>query len=895
MIPCPACGAEITVGGIIDHFTLVEVAGRGGMGVVYRALDGSLDRHVALKLLRRDHSDNAGLIAQLEAEAAITASINHPHVVKVYSTGTDRGRFYIAMELVDKGSLDDLIRIQGRVAEAQVLEVAINIAQGLRAAHESGLIHRDVKPGNILFSDAHTAKIVDFGLAIFMAQEESVRGEIWGTPYYVAPEKLDEKPEDFRSDIYSLGASLFHAIAGRPPFEAESASLVALKHLKSQPVSLQAFAPHVSGRTAYIINRTLLKDPDSRYQSYDELIEHLQYAREELSSSRENPQAQRVVLEDVRHEKVWGWVTTGMIAVVLLAISLFYVFRGHFGSQAESRGAADPMANAIAVTGGDLAAQARQKLASGDATGAAEVFRKILTQPAVSEAHTNWLHMQLGLAELIAGRRADADAAFTKVRDTVTLGTSLAEQRLATFFKETAALMIGESPIAPASLKEVNSSSYEMFGLLLFGVKNWELGKFEDATVIFRDFRNVSSEGPSAWIASLKPLGSRYIDNFTSFQMAMEHLKLAKTVEQKAAAADELRNLKAPFSQRVDKLIAPLKSELATYEKLMAQPPLEGRYKIINRKTGRALDVSAQSLAEGANVQLWDYVGAANQQWNFTPLSAGDFKITAEHSSKALETAPASGQLRQAEWNGKPVQKWRLEPAGRGYFQIRSVGSRKALALNPGEPTRLTIAEPADSADQQWRLVMVAKALAEWTATDIGRVGSAGATERNAATGVFSIRSGGVDIWGAEDAVHFVYQRVAGDFDLVARVVSIAKQDWAKAGVIVRESLAPNARNVVTAMASGHGVTLQRRQETKGPTTSLIEPKPRLPHWVKLARRGEVLTGFHSADGNSWEQLSVETLPQLSHEVFAGIGAVSHAEGVTGSAEFGDVKITPRP
>jgi eukaryotic-like serine/threonine-protein kinase len=205
----------MTVRGFIAHFQVLEVAGRGGMGVVYKAHDASLERDVALKLLHKGHSDQTKLIRRLETEAAVTASINHPHVVKVFSTGVDRGRFFLAMELVGKGSLDDLIRLQGRIAESQALTVAIQSAQGLRAVHYHGLIHRDVKPGNILFADSRTAKIVDFGLAIFMEQEESVRGEIWGTPYYVAPEKLDEKPEDFRSDIYSLGATIFHALAGR--------------------------------------------------------------------------------------------------------------------------------------------------------------------------------------------------------------------------------------------------------------------------------------------------------------------------------------------------------------------------------------------------------------------------------------------------------------------------------------------------------------------------------------------------------------------------------------------------------------------------------------------------------------------------------------------------------
>src|SRR5436190_5365402 len=289
------------------------------MGLVYEAYDTGLDRRVAIKLLRKDHCNCTELIKQLENEAAITASVNHPNVVKVYCTGSDRGRFFIAMELVGEGSLDDLMRIQGRVAEAQALEVGIHIAQGLRAAFEHGLIHRDVKPGNILFADAHTAKIVDFGLAIFMEQEESVRGEVWGTPYYVAPEKLDGQPEDFRSDIYSLGGTLFHALAGRPPFEAENASMVALKHLKSQPVSLQAFAPWVSNATAHIINRTLHKNPDERYPSYDDFVDNLEYALEELRNAGEAPhQRNRVVLETEQEKQTMGWIVMGLIALIVV-------------------------------------------------------------------------------------------------------------------------------------------------------------------------------------------------------------------------------------------------------------------------------------------------------------------------------------------------------------------------------------------------------------------------------------------------------------------------------------------------------------------------------------------------------------------------------------------------
>ncbi|MFM8457885.1 MAG: protein kinase domain-containing protein, partial [Chthoniobacterales bacterium] len=281
-IYCPHCGGEMRARRIFNNFELVELIGEGGMGSVFKAYDHTLGRMVALKVLRREMSAREDERAKLEQEARVTASVNHPHVVRVYSFGEADGQFYLAMELVEKGSLDDLMGIQTRVSEAQVLDIGVQIAQGLEAAAEKGLIHRDVKPGNILFADAHTAKIVDFGLARVLEDEAEARGEIWGTPYYIAPERLNYEPEDFRSDIYSLDGTLFHAIAGRPPFEAESASLVALKQIKSQPVSLEAFAPDVASETAYVINRMLEKDPENRYADYGELVEHLEFARSKV-------------------------------------------------------------------------------------------------------------------------------------------------------------------------------------------------------------------------------------------------------------------------------------------------------------------------------------------------------------------------------------------------------------------------------------------------------------------------------------------------------------------------------------------------------------------------------------------------------------------------------------
>jgi serine/threonine protein kinase len=275
-IACPGCGKKVRVERTFDHFVVVETLGVGGMGTVYKARDMQLDRFVALKLLRRDLGGEEDHKTRLQEEARIAAAVNHPYVVQVFDSGTDHGQFYVVMELVDHGSLDDLMALQPRLPEKRVLEIGIQVARGLRASHRRGLIHRDVKPANILFVDEHAAKIGDFGLASTATQRWGIGGVVWGTPEYVAPERLNNNPEDFRSDIYSLGATLFHAIAGKPPIEASTNSSSALLELKQQPLDLQATAPDVSAATAEVLQRMIAADPAQRFSSYDDLVAELE-------------------------------------------------------------------------------------------------------------------------------------------------------------------------------------------------------------------------------------------------------------------------------------------------------------------------------------------------------------------------------------------------------------------------------------------------------------------------------------------------------------------------------------------------------------------------------------------------------------------------------------------
>lgn len=278
-VVCRNCGQKNLLQRTFDHFVPVETLGAGGMGTVYKARDTRLERFVALKLLRKDISSEADHDTQLQQEARIAASVNHPNVVQIFSLGVDHGQFYVVMELIDHGSLDDLMESQGRLPEHQVLDIGIQIARGLRAAHRKGLIHRDVKPANILFVDEQAAKIGDFGLAAFAAQNPQNESVVWGTPPYVAPERLCNEPEDVRSDIYSLGATLFHTVAGKPPIDSYTNSATELRELKQHPAELRAIAPDVSAPTARVLQRMIAPDPRQRFSFYDELLTELDAAR----------------------------------------------------------------------------------------------------------------------------------------------------------------------------------------------------------------------------------------------------------------------------------------------------------------------------------------------------------------------------------------------------------------------------------------------------------------------------------------------------------------------------------------------------------------------------------------------------------------------------------------
>ncbi len=255
--------------------------GEGGMGVVYKGHDETLDRPVALKVLARTRG-NEGDHAQLEREARSIAAVTHPNVVQVYAAGEQDGLAYFAMELVNGPDLREVLEREGPLSVARARRYMSQAALGLRAAAKKGIVHRDVKPANLLL-DARDdqVKVADFGLAKRACVDASMGGTslIAGTPLYVAPEVIKEGSGDQRADIYSLGATFFHLLAGQPPFGGRTAAQALVGHATEPAPDLGAVRSDVPAALSALIRRCMEKDPARRFAGYDELLAELDPTR----------------------------------------------------------------------------------------------------------------------------------------------------------------------------------------------------------------------------------------------------------------------------------------------------------------------------------------------------------------------------------------------------------------------------------------------------------------------------------------------------------------------------------------------------------------------------------------------------------------------------------------
>lgn len=274
---CPTCDKVFMVPAKLGEFILLRLVGVGSMGCVFLARDYFLNRFVALKVLNERVHSGTDEYTALQQEAQAMAALNHPNVVGVHHFGRTDWQDYVVMEWIGGERIDEIMN-KGKIPEADTLRIDIDVAEGLNAAQAVGLIHGDIKPSNIMMTQKNRAKVVDFGLASFSGDGRPPKGDVWGTPFYVAPEKIEKKWEDARSDQYSLGVTLYHMLSGSPPFDANDSRKV-VKAVKEDPTpDLRGVVPELSSRTCKIVRKMMDKEPGERFGDYTALIRELQKA-----------------------------------------------------------------------------------------------------------------------------------------------------------------------------------------------------------------------------------------------------------------------------------------------------------------------------------------------------------------------------------------------------------------------------------------------------------------------------------------------------------------------------------------------------------------------------------------------------------------------------------------
>jgi eukaryotic-like serine/threonine-protein kinase len=253
--------------------------GKGSAATVYKAHHLALDVPVAIKILHPEEKRSHTPMAQrFLKEARVIARIKHPHIVAVMNAGEEQGYSFIVMQLVVGGSLANVLQKEGKVSANGSIRLALDVCGALRAAHEHGIVHGDVKPANILVTSGGTAMLVDFGLVrdLKTDRKQKTSGKAMGTPLYIAPEQaMSSQALDARADIYSLGATLYHILAGRPPFQGSTVKEVLRKHIKEAPVPLKELCPEVSEALSDIVCKAMRKEPEERFQSVEALTQEL--------------------------------------------------------------------------------------------------------------------------------------------------------------------------------------------------------------------------------------------------------------------------------------------------------------------------------------------------------------------------------------------------------------------------------------------------------------------------------------------------------------------------------------------------------------------------------------------------------------------------------------------
>ena len=352
-----------------DRYRLDEKIGSGGMSTVYRAYDPTLERWVAIKLMHRDISDDPDQLERFRREARAVARLSHPHVVTVIDFGEDDGTPYIVLEYVEGETLKERIRRMGRLPVVEAVAYAIEIGRALSAAHAERLVHRDVKPQNVLIDAEGRGKVTDFGIARSLeAHGLTATGRVLGTTDYVSPEQALGRDVSEQSDVYSLGIVLFEMLTGEVPFKAESQVAVAMKHVKEPLPDVQRRRPEVSASLAAVLEHSTAKETKNRYATAADMVHDLEEVLAiEVARAGETTGEATTVLRALKGDTAdfaplrlrnpRRWILSVLAVLVLAGGAIVY-----FANRTEKGAGGDATPPAAGLSRVDLALQRRERL-----------------------------------------------------------------------------------------------------------------------------------------------------------------------------------------------------------------------------------------------------------------------------------------------------------------------------------------------------------------------------------------------------------------------------------------------------------------------------------------------------------------------------------------------------
>lgn len=260
-----------------NRYEIIEKIGSGGMSDVYRAKDHSLGRDVAIKVLKSDFAQDSSFVTKFRAEAQSAAALEHPNIVNIYDVGSEDGLYYIVMEYIEGITLKQYIAKKGRLGYNEALSIAIQMARGIEAAHNKGIVHQDIKPQNIIISKEGKVKVTDFGIAR-AANSNTIHAGSMGSVHYVSPEQARNGFVSYASDIYSLGIVMYEMVTGRVPFDGDTPVAIAIQHIQSQMTPPEEIVPGLPIAVSRIIEKCTMKSPERRYASASELLVDLKRA-----------------------------------------------------------------------------------------------------------------------------------------------------------------------------------------------------------------------------------------------------------------------------------------------------------------------------------------------------------------------------------------------------------------------------------------------------------------------------------------------------------------------------------------------------------------------------------------------------------------------------------------